>query len=288
MSSAWALGQVVVLGLGSDGRTARNLGERPDRVLSLPGPDLWREVELLSPLTGRAEMPEERRGRFRPWPGTRPQLPLRDRRPDLTARKADGEQTGPQTAKAVVTLTGMPSVRTALETTLSASNVFNAVCDLYAAVFGSPPISHPPAVLESQRASLRSLMAEPAFGMATAWHDDQLVGFIYGHALREDTHWWDDPLTPIPEEITREHDGRTFAVIDLGVAHSYQKQGIGRALLQTLLEARPEQRATLAVEIGNEPAHGFYRHLGWQYVARFKGAPHHTAPFFDIYLLKLR
>jgi len=36
MSSAWALGQVIVLGLGSDGQTARNLGSRPDLVINVP------------------------------------------------------------------------------------------------------------------------------------------------------------------------------------------------------------------------------------------------------------
>lgn len=53
-----------------------------------------------------------------------------------------------------------------------------------------------------------------------------------------------DPLTPVCAEITRESDGRTFAIIDLAVARDYRRRGIGRALLQTLLEARPEQRAT--------------------------------------------
>lgn len=41
MSSAWALGQVVVLGLGAEGQTARNLLERPDVVINVPGPALW-------------------------------------------------------------------------------------------------------------------------------------------------------------------------------------------------------------------------------------------------------
>ncbi len=65
MSSAWALGQEVVLGLGAAGQTARNLAERPDLVLNLPGPELWAEVERLAPLTGRNPVPDHKRGRFR-------------------------------------------------------------------------------------------------------------------------------------------------------------------------------------------------------------------------------
>jgi flavin reductase (DIM6/NTAB) family NADH-FMN oxidoreductase RutF len=65
MSSAWALGDEVVLGLGAQGQTACNLAARPDLVLNLPGPKLWVEVERLAPLTGRDPVPEHKRGRFR-------------------------------------------------------------------------------------------------------------------------------------------------------------------------------------------------------------------------------
>ena len=65
MSSAWALGQVIVLGLGSAGQTARNLHSRPDLVASLPGPAQWPAVERLAPLTGRSDVPAHKRDVFR-------------------------------------------------------------------------------------------------------------------------------------------------------------------------------------------------------------------------------
>ncbi|SCG51827.1 NADH-FMN oxidoreductase RutF, flavin reductase (DIM6/NTAB) family [Micromonospora echinaurantiaca] len=65
MSSAWALGQVVVLGLGRAGQTGRNLRRRPDLVVNLPGPAQWAAVERLAPLTGRRDVPEHKRGAFR-------------------------------------------------------------------------------------------------------------------------------------------------------------------------------------------------------------------------------
>ncbi|MFJ4584659.1 flavin reductase family protein [Streptomyces echinatus] len=61
ISSAWALGQCVVLGLGVESRTVRNLAERPDVVISLPSPGLWRNVECLAPLTGADPVPESKR-----------------------------------------------------------------------------------------------------------------------------------------------------------------------------------------------------------------------------------
>lgn len=57
MSSAWALGRTVVLGLGAEGQTARNLAARPDLVINLPAADQWRTVERLAPLTGRFPVP---------------------------------------------------------------------------------------------------------------------------------------------------------------------------------------------------------------------------------------
>ncbi|MEU9853679.1 flavin reductase family protein [Streptomyces sp. NPDC047974] len=65
ISSAWALGQNVVLGLGRDSRTVRNLAERPDVVINLASPDLWEQVERLAPLTGADPVPEGKRAVYR-------------------------------------------------------------------------------------------------------------------------------------------------------------------------------------------------------------------------------
>ncbi|WP_329021311.1 flavin reductase family protein [Streptomyces sp. NBC_00690] len=65
MSSAWALGQTIVLGLGAEGQTAYNLRDRPELVINLPAPPQWQAVERLAPLTGRSPVPVNKRGRFR-------------------------------------------------------------------------------------------------------------------------------------------------------------------------------------------------------------------------------
>ncbi|HXT90839.1 MAG TPA: flavin reductase family protein [Trebonia sp.] len=65
MSSAWALGQVIVLGLGADGQTASNLRNRGDLVINVPAPEQWEAVERLAPLTGRSPVPERKRDTFR-------------------------------------------------------------------------------------------------------------------------------------------------------------------------------------------------------------------------------
>ncbi|WP_405859509.1 flavin reductase family protein [Streptomyces sp. NBC_00090] len=63
VSSAWALGQTVVLGLGTDSQTAANLATRPELVINLPPPGLWGAVERLAPLTGASPVPAAKRAR---------------------------------------------------------------------------------------------------------------------------------------------------------------------------------------------------------------------------------
>lgn len=65
MSSAWALADVVVLGLAVSGQTAANLRSRREVVINFPGPEHWEAVERLAPLTGRNPVPEHKRDRFR-------------------------------------------------------------------------------------------------------------------------------------------------------------------------------------------------------------------------------
>lgn len=65
MSSAWALGYSVVLGLGTAGQTYANLMRERECVLNLPSPELWENVERLAPLTGADPVPEAKRESFR-------------------------------------------------------------------------------------------------------------------------------------------------------------------------------------------------------------------------------
>jgi len=56
-------------------------------------------------------------------------------------------------------------------------------------------------------------------------------------------------------------------VEDMVVREDCRGAGLGRALLEKLLawaEARGATRAQLLVDLDNEPALGYYRHLGWQ------------------------
>ncbi|MER7170420.1 flavin reductase family protein [Streptomyces mesophilus] len=68
ISSAWALGHTLVLGIGAESRTAANLADRPELAVSLPSPHQWASVERLAPLTGAHPVPAAKRAVYRHEP----------------------------------------------------------------------------------------------------------------------------------------------------------------------------------------------------------------------------
>ncbi len=57
MSSAWALGDWVVLGMGLPGQGCQNLLRTKEAVINLPDPSLHRAVEAIADTTGCREVP---------------------------------------------------------------------------------------------------------------------------------------------------------------------------------------------------------------------------------------
>jgi flavin reductase (DIM6/NTAB) family NADH-FMN oxidoreductase RutF len=58
ISSFWALGWTLLLGLNESTKTADNVRHHPECVVNLPGPEMWPQVEILAPLTGKNPVPE--------------------------------------------------------------------------------------------------------------------------------------------------------------------------------------------------------------------------------------
>jgi len=60
MSSAWALGDRVVLGVSCAAQGAENLRRHGECVLNFPSPELWRKVESIARTTGRNPVPPQK------------------------------------------------------------------------------------------------------------------------------------------------------------------------------------------------------------------------------------
>ncbi len=65
LSSSWALGHYMVLGLGLGSKALENLRHYPECVVNVADPSLWEKVEKLAPLTGKNPVPAYKRHSFR-------------------------------------------------------------------------------------------------------------------------------------------------------------------------------------------------------------------------------
>ena len=65
ISSFWALGWTLILGLLTETKTADNMARHRECVVNLPSPEMWRNVEKLAPLTGKNPVPKLKSKQFR-------------------------------------------------------------------------------------------------------------------------------------------------------------------------------------------------------------------------------
>jgi GNAT superfamily N-acetyltransferase len=145
---------------------------------------------------------------------------------------------------------------------------------------------HPGAAGADYQRQLRVWRRQPGFMLAGARHGGYLVGYAAGMPLRQSTSWWKDVTAPLPDGVTAEHPGRTFAVGALIVRAAWRRQGIGTALHRLILAGRPEERAAITVSPAATAAQRALRAWGWAKVARTR-APGAGESVLDMLLLSL-
>src|SRR5260370_32481396 len=70
VSSAWALGWTLVLGLETTAKTTANLGRNRECVVNLVSQELYEKAEKLAPLTRTNPKPKHKANTFRNEPAT--------------------------------------------------------------------------------------------------------------------------------------------------------------------------------------------------------------------------
>jgi GNAT superfamily N-acetyltransferase len=149
-----------------------------------------------------------------------------------------------------------------------ASARLDELAGLYAEVYAEPPYEWGEDHVALFRERFEVQRRQAGFRLVTARADGQLVGLAFGVTLLPTTPWWQNLVVPLPEEITTERPGRTFAVVEMLVRAPWRRQHIAQKMHQLLLQDRPEERATLTVLPEAEPAKAAYRQWGWQTVGR--------------------
>ncbi len=133
---------------------------------------------------------------------------------------------------------------------------------------------------------VRSYVKAPGFGLVAAYNDDTPIGLTFGYPLPVTSRWWEGATTPLSENFIRETGHRTFALNELMVVPTWQRQGVAKSLHDELLGSRREKRATLLVRSDNASAQAAYAQWGWQKVGTLQ--PYPDSPNFDAMLLPLR
>lgn len=150
----------------------------------------------------------------------------------------------------------------------------------YAAVFGEPPVSASAADVAAYRASLPRHVRKPAFRACTARSSDgRLVGFAYGWEGGPGDWWWDIVAGAVNEDVRRHWFADCFVIAELVVLLAARRQGIGTALLDTILAATERPAAVLSTRSDAEAALAFYAARGWRRLVSEVRFPGSDAPW---------
>jgi ribosomal protein S18 acetylase RimI-like enzyme len=146
----------------------------------------------------------------------------------------------------------------------------DALLDVYAEAMGVDP-----KVARSRRSIVTGHLDRRGLGAMAAHDGDRLVGVAYGY-VGEPGQWWHDQVREAmdPPTAARWLPG-AFEVCELHVRPAHQGLGLGRQLLDGLLQGRTGC-ALLTTPDAETRARRFYRQAGWVDLVRdlrFPGDP---------------
>ena len=159
-------------------------------------------------------------------------------------------------------------------------NQRSTVRDLYAEIYAEPPYNEGPDEADDFAFGWHRTIDQRNFRLVIARRADEPIGFAFGVQLRARTKWWTGALSSLPDDITTEYTGRTFAIIEMAVRRPYRRQGVGRQLHTHLIAGLSEERIALLVRPeASAPQHAY---LSWGYravgqIQPFPGAPAYNA-----------
>jgi len=142
-----------------------------------------------------------------------------------------------------------------------ARKIIEKVTALYVEVYAEPPYNSGPLY---QREAFESRTERQmnnddfSFVWATSAKGD-LVGFSFGLPFGPGK-WWAGRASSPPDDILQ---SRKFAIIELVVDRRWRGKGVGKNLLDTLLQDRSEKYAILTAD-PEAPARQIYEHWGWE------------------------
>lgn len=167
----------------------------------------------------------------------------------------------------------------------ASADMLSAVGELYAEIYAEPPYNEGPADVADFTSGWSQRIGQRNFRLVVARRANEPIGFAFGYQLGARTTWWNGTLTPLPDEITTEHSGRTFAIIEIAVRQPYRQRGIGFLLHTHLIAGLFVERITLAVRPEAPAPQHAYRSWGYQPVGQVQ--PSTSRPIYDLMIKSL-
>jgi ribosomal protein S18 acetylase RimI-like enzyme len=126
----------------------------------------------------------------------------------------------------------------------------------------------PATAARARRAIVASHLGRDGLRAVVATDGTRMLGVAYGY-LGSPGQWWHDQVrrTLSAEQAERWLDG-AFEVCELHVRPELHGTGLGRRLLQALLDGQPARTAILTTPDEDTRARRFYRAGGWVDLAR--------------------
>ncbi len=167
----------------------------------------------------------------------------------------------------------------------TALGAIDSIKHIYASAYAETPYNEGPQDVTNFCLGWPGRVAQPSFRLVVAHLRGEPIGFSFGHQLTVNTRWWNGLLDRVDEDVITEHDGRTFAVIELAVLGELRGNGIGRELHLHLLAGLAEERATLLVRPDAVAARSAY--LAWEYRPIGRLQPFADGPIYDAMVKEL-
>jgi ribosomal protein S18 acetylase RimI-like enzyme len=107
----------------------------------------------------------------------------------------------------------------------------------------------------------------------------ELLGFGYGYATAPGQWWHDQVRAALDPAVAEEWLRGGFELSELHVRPAYQGHGVGRALLESLVDGLPQPAVLLSTPEGDTRAWRLYRSIGFVDLLRHHLFPGDSRPF---------
>lgn len=176
-----------------------------------------------------------------------------------------------------------PGLRIARHGAADLPAIRQVILDVYAEVYADA-LSEPFSSVERFDDRLDRQVTGQRWEIVLGHAGSEVIGYAYGAGLRPDTAWWQHVVTAeglaSSSDVTVETGKRTFAIFELMVREPWRGTGAARAIHDTLLGGRQEERIALCVDASHPQVRALYE--SWGYLCVGSTRPFPDAPLLEV------